>query len=334
MKKNNQARIEEAVKEYNRIMANIGCEYNTIGIEGWTEHPEEKAQWTLRDMVAEVDYWLGTHYEGGHLNAEPYGGRGRNIRAMKQFIKKYEAEAMQTHCHEGHLSEYDDWERDLSKEEQETQEQFEEAIKNYTGEHFVGEITHHREHEVIVTDVWNVDGKNGISIKPTGDYGFEVDIYEEQLEKPKAEETNFVYSDGGRSKYFKADKVGDCVVRAIANATGKDYKAVYDDINELSKRERTGSRKLGKSSARNGVYKSTIKKYIEGVLGWSWFPTMAIGSGCQTHLTAEELPKGVLIVSVSKHLTCVKDGVIYDTFDCSRNGTRCVYGYWAERSKA
>lgn len=103
--------FEEAVQKYNRIMINVGCEFNTIGIKGWTEHPEEKEQWTLRDMIAEIDYQLGTHYEGGHSNAEPYAGRGRNIRAMKQFIQKYEAEALQTHCHEGHCSKYDDWER-------------------------------------------------------------------------------------------------------------------------------------------------------------------------------------------------------------------------------
>ena len=38
----------------------------------------------------------------------------------------------------------------------------------------------------------------------------------------------FQYNDGGRSRYFKAQKVGDCVTRAFAIATGKDYKEVYD----------------------------------------------------------------------------------------------------------
>lgn len=107
----NNKQFEEAVKKYNTIMCNIGCEYNTIGIKGMTEHLEEKVKWTIRDMVAECDYWLGTHYEGGHLNAEPYPSRGKNIRALKNFIKKYEAEAMETHCHEGHCSKYDDWKR-------------------------------------------------------------------------------------------------------------------------------------------------------------------------------------------------------------------------------
>lgn len=138
-----------------------------------------------------------------------------------------------------------------------------------------------------------------------------------------------VYSDGGRAKYFKG-LADDCVCRAICNATGLDYKAVYDAINEKAKGERTSRRKAGKSSARNGVYKGTTKKVIEEWLGWVWHPTMQIGEGCKVHLTEGELPSGTLIVQVSRHLTCVKDGVIYDTFDPSRDGSRCVYGYWAK----
>lgn len=139
----------------------------------------------------------------------------------------------------------------------------------------------------------------------------------------------FIYNDGGRSNYFKGT-AGDCVTRAIANATGLDYKKVYDDLNELAKSERSSKRKRGKSSARNGVYKATLKKYIEKVLGWTWHPTMQIGQGCKVHLSTNELPAGTLIVSVSKHLTCVKDGVLYDTYDCTRKGNRCVYGYWTK----
>ena len=152
-----------------------------------------------------------------------------------------------------------------------------------------------------------------------------------------------IVNDGGRSKYFKGT-ASDCAVRAICNATGKDYKEVYDAINELAKHERTGKRKKGISSAREGVYGDTFKKYVEGQLGWVWHPTMKIGSGCKVHLCAEELPKGILIVSISRHYTCVKDGVIYDTWNCSIDkyvdwntgkymevtDKRCVYGYWTK----
>ena len=137
----------------------------------------------------------------------------------------------------------------------------------------------------------------------------------------------FIYNDGGRSNYFKGT-AGDCVTRAICNATGLDYKEVYNGINKVAKTERASKRKRGTSSARNGVYKGTTKKYIEQVLGWVWHPTMQIGQGCKVHLAADELPSGALIVQCSGHLTCVKDGVLYDTYDCTREGSRCVYGYW------
>lgn len=141
-----------------------------------------------------------------------------------------------------------------------------------------------------------------------------------------------IYSTGGREKYFKSNVVGDCVCRAIANATGMDYKQVYDLINSYAKKEHLSKRKKKKSNARNGVTKDTIWRILTD-LGWKWIPTMLIGSGCQVHLNEKELPDGTLIVSVSKHLTCVKNRKLYDTYDCSRGGNRCVYGYYIkERS--
>ena len=136
----------------------------------------------------------------------------------------------------------------------------------------------------------------------------------------------FKYNDGGREKYFKG-KTGDCVTRAIAIATGKDYLEVYNIINELAKKEKITEKKKKKSNARTGVYKDTYKKYLES-LGWKWYPCMQIGSGCTTHLRKEELPNGTIICRLSRHLVCVKDGVINDTYDCSRGETRCVYGYF------
>lgn len=154
----------------------------------------------------------------------------------------------------------------------------------------------------------------------------------------------FVYSDGGRSKYFKAENVGDCVCRAICNATGKDYKEVYNRLKELAKLEtqkqidkyRGGKR----SSVRDGVKKETFKKYLDEI-GWIHVSTTSIGSrDRKLKLCKEDLPSGNLIVQISKHLTNVKDGVIYDTYNCSQkmyydsdgelqiNNERCVYGYW------
>lgn len=142
----------------------------------------------------------------------------------------------------------------------------------------------------------------------------------------------FVYSDGGRSKYFDGRNAGDCVTRAICNATGMDYKVVYDRINELENTMKVGKRER-KGSARSGVRKKVLHYYIEKELGWVWHPTMQIGQGCKVHLDNTELPGGTIIVDVSHHETCLKDGVLYDTYDCTRDGDRCVYGYWTPPTK-
>lgn len=138
---------------------------------------------------------------------------------------------------------------------------------------------------------------------------------------------HFQFDDGGRAAAGYTGKAGDCVVRAIAIATGRPYQQIYDLVNRAAVHERTGKRKRGVSNARTGVYRTSIRRVMK-TLGWMWTPTMQIGSGCTVHLRRDELPPGRLVVSVSKHLTAVIDGVIHDTHDCSRRGTRCVYGYW------
>lgn len=132
----------------------------------------------------------------------------------------------------------------------------------------------------------------------------------------------FNYNDGGRSKYFQGS-ANDCVTRAIAIATGKDYKEIYNLVAKEVKAV------TGTKSARNGVPKKVTKKVMKD-LGFKWMPTMQIGSGCKTHLREEELPKGIIIVQVTGHVSCIIDGVINDTHDCSRDGNRCVYGYWVK----
>lgn len=137
------------------------------------------------------------------------------------------------------------------------------------------------------------------------------------------------YNDGGRSKYFKG-KAGDCACRAIAIATERDYKEIYDLINEKAKSERTGKRKKGVSSAREGVYAKTVNKIMDE-LGFEWVSTMSIGSGCRVHLNESELPKGRIVARLSKHYVAVIDGVVNDTYDSTRGGNRCVYGYWKRK---
>ena len=152
----------------------------------------------------------------------------------------------------------------------------------------------------------------------------------------------FRYNDGGRSEIYKGE-ARDCVVRAIAIAAQLPYKDVYSDLYIF-----TGC------SPRNGVSKKASRAFITEVLGWKWVPTMKFGQGCTVHLHPDELPKGRLIVSLSKHYTTMIDGVINDTYDPCRyrsvpdvgqdlklgewrnssgvhSVSRCVYGYYIQK---
>jgi hypothetical protein len=141
----------------------------------------------------------------------------------------------------------------------------------------------------------------------------------------------FKFNDGGRlAAGYKGHNAGDCVCRAISIATGQDYQTVYDKLNELGQNENFKDNRTKRSNARTGVFKETYKPYIES-LGFEWVACMGRGTGCKVHLKPDELPNGILIVRLSRHLSVVIDGVLQDTYDCSRDGTRCVYGYWRKK---
>ena len=146
------------------------------------------------------------------------------------------------------------------------------------------------------------------------------------------------YDDGGRAATGYKGEAGDCVTRAIAIATEQPYQTVYDALNAACRDghrlkfrlDSTSSRRPG---ARTGVPNKVWKPYL-AKLGWTWTPTMRIGSGCKVHLKTKELPAGRLIVQVSRHLVAVIDGVLHDTHDSSRDETRCVYGYYSKEIAA
>jgi hypothetical protein len=107
------------------------------------------------------------------------------------------------------------------------------------------------------------------------------------------------------------------------------YLRLIKNLEIASRTKLARSLKQRHDTPRTGTHRAVLNKYLEK-LGWKWTPTMFVGQGCKVHLKKEELPMGTLIVSCSKHLTVVIDGVLNDVFDCSRNGMRCVYGYWTK----
>lgn len=147
---------------------------------------------------------------------------------------------------------------------------------------------------------------------------------------------SWIYDDGGRAEAGFKGKTGDCVTRAIAIATEQPYREVYNTLHaatlgvrsHMARLElRYGAQARRHASPRTGVDRKIYEIYLSS-LGWEWTPTMKIGQGCTTHLRDDELPDGRIIVRLTKHVCAVIDGVIHDTYDPSRDGTRCVYGYY------
>jgi hypothetical protein len=153
--------------------------------------------------------------------------------------------------------------------------------------------------------------------------------------------THWRFNDGGREAAGYRGSTGDCVIRALTLATypevvahpdipeaGTRYKSMYD---ALQRRQKAYVKKtlkqdtLGRHSVRNGVINPVYREMLKDA-GWRLTATKA--KRPRVHLRAEELPAGRLIVEVNRHLVAVIDGVIYDTFDSSRDGTRPVYSYW------
>lgn len=152
----------------------------------------------------------------------------------------------------------------------------------------------------------------------------------------------WIFDDGGRSHAPGFGGTGDgddCVVRAIAIATQRPYAEIYAEITEAQRvwchtsraRHAKAVRDKRRWHARHGVHKEVIRSYMSSI-GWIWTPTMQIGSGTTIHLDPDELPPGRLVVAVSRHVCAVIDGVIRDTHDPTRDGTRAVYGYYSNPS--
>lgn len=146
----------------------------------------------------------------------------------------------------------------------------------------------------------------------------------------------FRHDDGGREAAGYRGSADDCVTRAIAIAAELPYREVYADLAEgnatqrTSKRERKSESRTGVKTAQHGIFtkRKWFKDYMRG-LGFAWRPTMQIGSGCKVHLRPGELPEtGRLVLKLSRHCAAFIDGTLHDTYDCSREGARCVYGYW------
>jgi hypothetical protein len=114
---------------------------------------------------------------------------------------------------------------------------------------------------------------------------------------------------------------GDCVTRSFANGLGKSYLEVYELVNRISQLERfdmkikSNRKKKDISSAFGGVYPNTIKK-----LAYHFGLKFNSKTGKIKNLKGRNY-----LVLLHEHMTCIRDGILFDTHDCSDLD---YYGYY------
>lgn len=125
------------------------------------------------------------------------------------------------------------------------------------------------------------------------------------------------WNDGGRFSSGYVGLTGDCVVRAIAIATGISYRDVYSEIGKASEK-----------SPRNGV-PTTVASHYLAARQWHFTDVH------QARFNADSLPLGIVIVHLASdksrrhgHFCTVINHVIQDTWNPSDDDEFIVAGFW------
>ena len=117
----------------------------------------------------------------------------------------------------------------------------------------------------------------------------------------------------------KGWKTGDCVVRAIAGATGLSWQTVYYNLCSI-----------GEKKCRMPNDKKTYEQYLKDK-GWikQKMPVWYDAFGNRNRYTVKELideyPNCIMIISMASHLTYAENGTLVDTWNC---GSKSVGNYW------
>lgn len=114
-----------------------------------------------------------------------------------------------------------------------------------------------------------------------------------------------------RWKYFQNNpagrNVGDCSVRAVSVALGVDWETAFAMI-------AANAFQMGDVISANASWGSVLRQH--------GFQRHAIPNSCPDCYTAEEFaedhPHGIYVLGFGNHTATVKDGLIWDSWDSSR----------------
>ena len=118
------------------------------------------------------------------------------------------------------------------------------------------------------------------------------------------------FDDGGRAAAGYKGFAGDCVARALAIATGEDYKTLYLELGREQKKV------SGKRSARNGVDHRAYKRVYEK----RGLYRVVLPKGPRPTYSEAWGRHGDCVVSTAKHVRAIVDGCLRDT--CRRQAIR------------
>lgn len=94
--------------------------------------------------------------------------------------------------------------------------------------------------------------------------------------------------------------VNDCVIRSISVAEDKSWSETYDELSTIAK--------------RNGILLDDVN-FVEPLLDYR-YERVETDRGETVEDFSERYPHGTYLITMKGHITVLKDGTIYDTFDC------------------
>lgn len=126
----------------------------------------------------------------------------------------------------------------------------------------------------------------------------------------------FTYTQPKEATDIKSNK--DCMIRAVANATNYPYQMIHKLMYKYGWRAtRRYSHNKWESQVTNTLDELGFK--YERI---SYQPVKG-----EPRITSKDFfyKDGTYIIRTAKHLSCVRDGRLLDTWDCS---DKCIYFYW------
>ena len=113
--------------------------------------------------------------------------------------------------------------------------------------------------------------------------------------------------------------VGDCAVRAVSVALDTDWETAYDLI-------ASAGYDMGDMPSSDSVWGAVLRQH--------GFYRSAVSNTCPDCYTAadfaEDHPQGIFVLGFGGHVATIRDGILYDSWDSSREIP--VY-YWHRKEK-